>query len=300
MDNDNKVKKVLANIYKIIRFKTSYRNENILSEYDGNDLIRQLILSGEPCMIARLGATESRCIEKWMNHKDFDKENLENIKQLSGVFPNDSNSIAEFCEVYTEGILDIDVLAVWGVTAERNIYKKYCPTAKLINIMSLEPFFYDNPWSSAIRGKKLLILHPFVETIKKQLINKEKLFKNDEVLPDFKEVSYIKAVQSLGGSDEYESWLEALKSMCSEIEKIDFDVAIIGTGAYGVPLASYIKSLGKQAILMAGATQLLFGIKGKRWEDRTEYKELFNEYWVRPSSMETPKEKEKVEGGSYW
>lgn len=300
MDNDNKVKKVLANIYKIIRFKTSYRNENILSEYDGNDLIRQLILSGEPCMIARLGATESRCIEKWMNHKDFDKENLENIKQLSGVFPNDSNSIAEFCEVYTEGILDIDVLAVWGVTAERNIYKKYCPTAKLINIMSLEPFFYDNPWSSAIRGKKLLILHPFVETIKKQLINKEKLFKNDEVLPDFKEVSYIKAVQSLGGSDEYESWLEALKSMCSEIEKIDFDVAIIGTGAYGLPLASYIKSLGKQAILMAGATQLLFGIKGKRWEERTEYKELFNEYWVRPSSMETPKEKEKVEGGSYW
>ncbi|MGG7058069.1 hypothetical protein ACQPUZ_07190 [Clostridium tertium] len=300
MDNDNKVKKVLANIYKIIRFKTSYRNENILSEYGGNDLIRQLILSGEPCMIARLGATESRCIEKWMNHKDFDKENLENIKQLSGVFPNDSNSIAEFCEVYTEGILDIDVLAVWGVTAERNIYKKYCPTAKLINIMSLEPFFYDNPWSSAIRGKKLLILHPFVETIKKQLINKDKLFKNDEVLPDFKEVSYIKAVQSLGGSDEYESWLEALKSMCSEIEKIDFDVAIIGTGAYGLPLASYIKSLGKQAILMAGATQLLFGIKGKRWEERTEYKELFNEYWVRPSSMETPKEKEKVEGGSYW
>lgn len=300
MDNDNKVKKVLANIYKIIRFKTSYRNENILSEYDGNDLIRQLILSGEPCMIARLGATESRCIEKWMNHKDFDKENLENIKQLSGVFPNDSNSIAEFCEVYTEGILDIDVLAVWGVTAERNIYKKYCPTAKLINIMSLEPFFYDNPWSSAIRGKKLLILHPFVETIKKQLINKDKLFKNDEVLPDFKEVSYIKAVQSLGGSDEYESWLEALKSMCSEIRKIDFDVAIIGTGAYGLPLASYIKSLGKQAILMAGATQLLFGIKGKRWEERTEYKELFNEYWVRPSSMETPKEKEKVEGGSYW
>lgn len=300
MDNDNKVKKGLANICKIIRFKTSYRNENILSEYDGNDLIRELILSGEPCMIARLGATESRCIEKWMNNKDFDNENLENIKQLSGVFPNDSNSIAEFCEVYTEGILDIDVLAVWGVTAERNIYKKYCPTAKLINIMSLEPFFYDNPWSSAIRGKKLLILHPFVETIKKQLINKDKLFKNDEVLPDFKEVSYIKAVQSLGGSDEYESWLEALKSMCSEIRKIDFDVAIIGTGAYGLPLASYIKSLGKQAILMAGATQLLFGIKGKRWEERTEYKELFNEYWVRPSSMETPKEKEKVEGGSYW
>ncbi|MDU5109593.1 MAG: hypothetical protein E6248_04045 [Clostridium sp.] len=300
MDNDGKIKKFFSNIYKDIRFKISYRNENILSKYEGNDLIRQLILSGEPCMIARFGAAESRCIEKWMNNKDFNQDNLENIKQLSGVFPNDSNSIAEFCEVYTEAISDIDVLAVWGVAAERNIYKKHCPSAKLMNIMSLEPFFYKNPWSAALRGKKLLIVNLFTETIKKQLINKDKLFEDAEVLPDFKEVSYFKTVQSYGGSDEYESWLEALKSMCSEIKKIDFDVAIIGAGAYGLPLASYVKSLGKQSIQMAGATQLLFGIKGKRWEERTEYKKLFNEYWVHPSSIETPKEKDKVEGGSYW
>ena len=300
MDNDNKVKKVLANIYKDIRFKISYRKENILSKYEGNELIRQLILSGEPCMIGRLGAAESRCIEKWMNNKEFNQDNLENIKELSGVFPNDSKSITEFCKVYTEGILDIDVLAVWGVTAERDIYKKYCQSAKLVNIMSLEPFFYKNPWSSALKGKKLLIVNLFTETIKKQLVNKDKLFENAEVLPDFKEVSYIKTVQSYGGSNEYESWFEALKSMCGEIEKNDFDVAIIGAGAYGLPLASYVKSLGKQAILMAGATQLLFGIRGKRWEERKEYKKLFNEYWVHPSNTETPKDKEKVEGGSYW
>lgn len=300
MDNDSKVKKVLANIYKDIRFKISYRNEDILSKYEGNDLIRNLILSGEPCMIGRLGAAESRCIEKWMNNKEFDQDNLQNIKELSGVFPNDSNSIVEFCEVYAEAITDIDVLAVWGVTAEKDIYKKYCPTAKLMNIMSLEPFFYENPWSSALKGKKLLVVNLFTETIKKQLSNKDKLFEDAEVLPDFKEVSYIKTVQTYGGSDEYESWLEALKSMCIEIEKADFDVAIIGAGAYGLPLASYVKSLGKQAILMAGATQLLFGIKGRRWEDRSEYNKLFNEYWVHPSGMETPKDKEKVEGGSYW
>ena len=46
-----------------------------------------------------------------------------------------------------------------------------------------------------------------------------------------------------------------------------FDVAIIGCGAYGMPLAAMLKQAGKQAIHLGGATQLLFGIKGKRWEE---------------------------------
>ena len=54
--------------------------------------------------------------------------------------------------------------------------------------------------------------------------------------------------------------------MQKEIDKIDFDIAILGCGAYGYPLASYIKSIGKKAIHIGGATQLIFGIKGKRWE----------------------------------
>lgn len=44
--------------------------------------------------------------------------------------------------------------------------------------------------------------------------------------------------------------------------------------------------MGKKAIHMGGATQMLFGIKGKRWED--EYGEFMNEHWIRPSKEETP------------
>jgi threonine dehydrogenase-like Zn-dependent dehydrogenase len=36
--------------------------------------------------------------------------------------------------------------------------------------------------------------------------------------------------------------------MIDEIGKIDFDVAILGCGAYGLPLAAAIKGMGKQAI----------------------------------------------------
>ena len=47
---------------------------------------------------------------------------------------------------------------------------------------------------------------------------------------------------------------------------------------------------------MGGATQLLFGIKGKRWDDMG----IYNGYWVRPDETERPKGLEKVEEGCYW
>lgn len=88
--------------------------------------------------------------------------------------------------------------------------------------------------------------------------------------------------------------------MEDKIDKIDFDIAIIGAGAYGLPLTAYCKEIGKQAVQMSGATQILFGIKGKRWDEHPYISKLYNEHWVRPMTSETPPEIEKVEGGSYW
>ena len=122
----------------------------------------------------------------------------------------------------------------------------------------------------------------------------------------------IKAVQSLGeGDSRFSDWFEALRWMENEIDKRDYDVCLIGCGAYGLPLAAHVKRRGKQAIHLGGALQLLFGIKGKRWEDpmygvkewripQGSYSSLINEYWVRPDSTDTPKSSIAVEGGCYW
>ena len=300
MDNDNTLKKLLAHTYKNLRFKLSYRNKTIKDGKVGNCEITKMINSGIPFAIGRLGATESRCIDKWMSKKKFEQSNLENIKNLSGVFPNDIESVAKFCEVYSNALAGLDALTVWGVTGERKILDRFCDNPTLLGIMSLEPYFYDEPWSFALKNKKILIVHPFVQTIAKQLQIKKELFRNPNVLPDFKQVCYVKAVQSLGGNSEFESWFEALDYMKKQIAEQAFDIAIIGAGAYALPLTVYVKSLGKQAIQLAGATQLLFGIRGKRWEDRPEYQSIFNEYWVYPAQNETPINKDNVEGGSYW
>ena len=49
---------------------------------------------------------------------------------------------------------------------------------------------------------------------------------------------------------------------------------------------------------MGGATQLLFGIKGARWDNSTGWR--YNEYWVRPDESEQCKNQSIVEGGCYW
>lgn len=88
--------------------------------------------------------------------------------------------------------------------------------------------------------------------------------------------------------------------MKKEVDKEDYDVCLIGCGAYGFPLAAYVKRTGKQAVHLGGALQLLFGIRGKRWDNMEDYKYLVNRCWTRPKEDETPQVKDNVENGCYW
>ena len=99
----------------------------------------------------------------------------------------------------------------------------------------------------------------------------------------------------------YASWFDALAAMQRQMDAADYEVAIIGAGAYGLPLAAFCaRELNAQAVQMAGATQLLFGIRGKRWDDHPILSRLYNDAWVRPGDGEGIRNKDAVEGGSYW
>lgn len=184
---------------------------------------------------------------------------------------------------------------------ENYLVDKYCrKDVRFAN--ALGGWGVDYPWTRALKGKKVLVIHPFAQTIEKQYAKREYLFpSNPDILPEF-ELHTIKAVQTIAGrSDErFATWFDALDWMKSEVDKVDFDVALIGCGAYGFPLASYCKNIGKIAVHIGGDLQMLFGILGARWEKYEITKRLVNEYWVRPSENETPKSANVVEDGCYW
>ena len=98
---------------------------------------------------------------------------------------------------------------------------------------------------------------------------------------------------------EHTDWLSALESLKDQIDLHEYDILIAGAGAWGLPLAVYAKRSGKIGYHLGGPTQILFGIKGRRW-DANRVSEYYNEHWVRPLESETPKDNTLVEGGCYW
>jgi hypothetical protein len=181
------------------------------------------------------------------------------------------------------------------------VARTYCPDADFVELRAVEPYFHQTPWSASLKGKTVLVVHPFEHSIRSQLTNnRQHIFSNSDVLPDF-QLKTLKTVQSIGNAPNgFATWFDAYEYMCEKIAQIEFDIAIIGAGAYGLPLASFVKSLGKSVVHMGGATQILFGIKGRRWEEKADFANLFNEYWVRPSEEERPTHFRSVEDGCYW
>ena len=114
-----------------------------------------------------------------------------------------------------------------------------------------------------------------------------------------------KAVQTNAGEvdERYATWFEALEDMYRKAMAVDFDLAILGCGAYGFPLAAKMKAAGKQAVHLGGITQILFGIHGKRWDEDKNHQFLqkyYSDAWVRLTDKEKPKGANVVEDGCYW
>ena len=308
-------------IYKIVNPESSEfgRNWKLFSvkEY-ANKLIYDELVNKKPSMIARLGSNELNCMTNYIGIKDPKfKQNywgfikgttppwwwedwmMFQMNTVAGFFPNLSIYYEKFSELMISLLPEVDILGSW--LKEESFFSNQLINAKKVVLEDLEPFFTNTPWTFALKGKKVLVVHPFVETIQSQYNKRELIFDNN-LLPEFTLLT-LKSIQSYANEvTKYADWFEALESLKLQINSIDFDICILGCGAYGFPLAAHVKQLGKKALHLGGVTQLLFGIKGKRWEEYIvyPYTNLYNLHWVRPSSTEKPRNASIVEGATYW
>ncbi len=323
--------RILRKIYRLISRKKYLNPECIYDREQSNKLISEMLNSDKPCMISRFGTVEINAVNNYLvinKNKTLLKREIEYIIDHTstpwwnrahfikmcdnaGIFPISIETANLFAEIYLEDIPQIDLLG------SHQYFEKYMPLKEGIPKVQLEllyPFFVQNPWTKSLEGKKILVIHPFEETIKVQYKNRDKLFDNESVLPLFDLILY-KSVQSIAGNCvDYDSWFDALEKMKKDISEIEFDIALIGCGAYGLPLAAHVKRIGKKSIHIGGGLQLLFGILGKRWVEQysdfweyrpnvyinTNYRKLFNEYWIYPLTEDTPKNSSVVEGSCYW
>ncbi|MGD9679059.1 MAG: hypothetical protein AB7V16_12015 [Vulcanibacillus sp.] len=284
-----------------------YAGREVLSSERGNKLLTQAIVEGKPYMAGRFGNVElGFIIEALLKQKDLLKELRDKHTKEKcincGFFPPTHIMFLKFKNEMLQSIQQCDLMCVWYNIMEDYLIKKYLSNESILTHRNIFDFWqFDVPFTYALKGKKVLVVSPFDTLIKNQYSKRELLFSNSYVLPAF-DLTTIKAVQTSGGAtdDRFSDWFEALDYMYNEAMKLDFDIAILGCGAYGYPLAAKLKQAGKIAIHMGGVTQILFGIKGARWDVHPQASKLYNEYWVRPTELDKPKNADSVEDGCYW
>lgn len=323
--------KAIRKLKLFLHKEDNYGPECIIDRDKANYIIYHALMGPDPCMIGRFGTVELNSLVNFISIKKnenflvklyryimgsahlplWDRAHFRSLEINAGFFPvNEIN-----CELFAKRYLDdLKSLNILGSFQNKEKFLQLDKEIKRVQLETLYPFFVEKPWTVALKKKKVLVVHPFADSIQKQYKIKEFLFENKSILPDFDLIT-LKSVQSSAGeTSRFGSWFEALKFMEDEITNIDFDICLIGCGAYGFPIAAHVKRMGKKSIHLGGGLQLLFGIKGKRWERDylgiyeyrpgvyldIEYKKFFNSFWVYPSLDERPRKSNLVEDSCYW
>lgn len=292
------------------RTQRNYRGRLDGSPEEENRLIKALLIDAAPCAIGKIGSVEAQGLDCYLRFgagaAKYPPILMEQLFTLCGIFPSTSKVLDEFCASYLTSVEALDLLAVWGNPGEDTAIARHGKAATLIHRTALEPYHYDEPWSSALAAKTVLVVHPFAATIERQMrLHRAKIWPDRPVLPEFTlkaiRMPHSPALQE--GQYDFQTWFLLKDHLFEQISRQSFDVALIGAGAMSLPLAAFVKSLGKIGIHTGGPTQILFGIIGRRWEETREHRELqsrFNAFWTRPSDSETPASFKKVEQGGYW
>lgn len=284
-----------------------YGGFTLHSSENGNDRIYELIKCERPFAVCRFSFVEIDLMVRCKTEDYFGIKSYlfkRDIVQMYQVINRDrSYGIRKFYQLMLESLKQADILGVWSYLPMGDVLTNVIlgMNEKFItDATAVEPYIFKKPWTRALRGKKVLVVSPFSEIVERQYKRRKVLWENPDILPEFELITVDSIWYFFGCRDSrFKDWFEACDYLYNEIMSCDFDIALLGCGPFGVPIASRIKKGGKQAVHMGGAVQLLFGIKGKRW-DETGIKKYYNQYWVRPGEETKPKEAEKLDYNCYW
>lgn len=281
---------------------------------DANSMISDAISESLPFMAARLGRGEVRFLSKVLLRKKMGiaQRTFHRILECADLiwtgkdkwfrdqFGGSTKRASHFFSMYLEAMENVDVLGSWS--PGEALFENHLRSSAWDELEALEPYNHQVPWSHQLKGKRVLVIHPFARSIESQFQNsRELLFRDPRVLPSFQLRTLIPFMEGIRDPAPRQDLVSQFEIVREEMMLESFDVVIIGSGPIGFLLASEAKKEGQVAIHLGGATQLLFGIRGKRWEQQSVPPDIFNSFWIRPSAGETPPSFDnKYDGGAYW
>lgn len=261
------------------------------------------------CLIGRNGTIEIQVVSG--------AQGIEQVLELhAGVFPSTAASVQQWREEYKKALSAIEeepIVAGWyAPTApiEKQILSVLCPCAPHIPLRSLEPYYVEPAlrWTSLLKGKRVAVISSFANTCISQTAKAaeiwgphwESLLPPATWIPIQTGYSPRLAAGRAEWSPACRTWQVAIDNCVEKVTEAGVDIALIGCGGLGVPMAARLKELGLPCVVLGGAIQVLFGIMGNRWANHSVISRFWNDAWVWPPEEETPRGAGKIEGGCYW
>jgi hypothetical protein len=291
-----------------------YGSHEIRAASEGNAMLRDALSHGTPLTAGKIGAGELEAVLKYeAAGKDADAffrsigehgHELDLLYVNCGVFPRTPAAVASWADTYLSALGGIDLLGVWFNEGEDQIALAHAPQATFAHVRALEPYYHEDPWTRALEGKRILVVTPFADTVTRQRgrYRGGDLFPGTpEILPDFAVAVVRSPFSPALAPPAHPDWHAALSDLKEQIAATEFDVCLVGAGAYSLPLCAFVGAeLRRPAVHLGGATQLLFGIRGKRWDRNPVLRHFYNDNWARPLPSERPRGAWRIEGAAYW
>lgn len=262
-------------------------------------------------LCACMGHTEVRIAGEYLE-KQFGIRNVYSseikkyLLETSGFFREKEDSeeeIDHYAQMTLEACAEVDILLIYASWKYYTyIANNFCSNA-VFAPRAAQPYDSERklrPWFDGLSEKKVLVVSSFSHSIEHQYSRKNRICKYPEwELPDFELKTFQMIETQFGNNRGYKNWFIAYNDVKERILNMDFDVAIIGAGAYGFPLSAALKKQGKMVIELCSYTTMMFGVVGQRHIDFGFKEQYGTDEWIRP--METPPEYyKKIEGGCYW
>ena len=307
--------------YNIDIFEKKYHhrcsNDNLFN------YITKKINKNEHFIIPRLSSIETNyavftmalLLPEYASKKNMILSFLENSKKTmknnTGIKISSIVSSHKYSKLYLEALKNCEIFGAWA--PHDNMFRTISEAHTIINnlfkmkdtyyseALDVFHYIYTRPWTWALKGKRLLMISNFEESIQSKINSRKEIYGVD-LFPNC-EIITIRPPQTQGSEDSEEFDIE-LNKFTRKLDAIKdkYDIALVSCGGYGSLVCNHIYKSQKTAIYVGGVLQMYWGILGSRWlKDRPDVIRLFlNSNWTRPTDSEKPKGFENVEGSCYW
>ena len=274
--------------------------------------IQNALQTNSGLLIGRLGTVEYECVASPTASAPWSV-----LERNAGVFPTPAST---WCKAYKEALQKADCLATgWYApmaSGEQHLLRSLGWSGHQVKLRSLEAYYVEasDRWTKLLEDQDVCVVSSFAETMAKQVKKGNHIWgslQTASLLPSSTRWSFVRtgyapslaqgrATWLEATGEEINSWEEAVEATVKQILATKARIILIGCGGLGMILASRLKQEGRICIMMGGAIQVLFGVKGMRWRHHEVISKFWNSEWVWPSVEETPAGSETVEGSCYW